>query len=65
MRVLRDLPSDPEVLGGSWDARGIDYQRQLIGLVIKRIVVQPAKGPGRRFDETRLEIESPFDSAAR
>jgi hypothetical protein len=64
MRVLRDLPSDPEVLAREWDAKGIEYQRQLIGLAVKRIVVQPAKGPGRRFDETRLQIESPFSSAA-
>ena len=64
MRVLRDLPSDPEVLAGAWDTRGIEYQRQLIGLVIKRIVVLPANGPGRRFDETRLQIESPFASVA-
>jgi hypothetical protein len=64
VRMLRDLPSDPEVLARDWESKGIDYQRQLIGLVIKRIVVQPAKGPGRRFDETRLQIESPFASAA-
>lgn len=52
--VLRDLPPTVEQLAAMWDDKGIDFQRQLIALVIESVEVLPGR-PGRRpFDPDRL-----------
>jgi len=54
-RALSQLPLSAEELLTEWAARGIDYQRHLVGLLIDNITVNPAQraGPGR-LDPTRL-----------
>lgn len=50
------LPSMFNELTTMWTESGIDFQRQLIEILVESITVQPATPPRRRFDATRLEF---------
>lgn len=54
-KVLRGLPTSVEELDELWETAGITFQRQLVDLVLDRVVVKPAPANGPRFHEDRLE----------
>lgn len=54
-KILGRLPTSVEELDELWEAEGITFQRQLVDLVLDRVVVKPAPANGPRFDDDRLE----------
>lgn len=56
--ALAALPVERDVLRGAWPQMHLDQQRAVILAVVDRVVVQPAKRPGRpRFDPERVRVE--------
>ncbi len=51
------VPSTFDELVATWDQVGIDFQRQLIEILIDSITVNPATSPPRTFDSSRLAVD--------
>lgn len=50
------IPSTLNDLVATWDESAIDFQRQLIEILIDSITVRPAASRRRKFDPTRLDL---------
>jgi site-specific DNA recombinase len=50
------IPSTFEELVETWNESGIDFQRQLIDLLVRSITIQAARHRGRGFDSGRLVV---------
>jgi len=53
---MPSIPSTLDELVMTWDASGIDFQRQLIEVLISSVVVDAATSRRRAFDASRLRV---------
>lgn len=54
--ALDDYLGKPGALRAAWDGLPLDRQRAILAATVDSIVVKPTSRPGRRFDDTRVEI---------
>ena len=57
VRAMAEVPLEYERLAEEWTRRGVDYQRLLSSLTIRRITVNPSTRPSRVWDPDRLRWE--------
>jgi len=54
--VLTRLPEGAGGLREAWETRGLDWRRSLIGTVIEKVIVKPARLGANRFDPERVNL---------
>ncbi|HEY5013107.1 MAG TPA: recombinase family protein [Acidimicrobiia bacterium] len=54
--TMAGVQTDPVKLREQWDVAELDWRRSLIGAVVERIDVKPAKHKGQRFTPSRVDV---------
>jgi len=54
-RLAVNLPSGSEALTAAWQGNSVEWRRQVVALIVDRVVVSPSV-TGRRWDPGRVEI---------
>jgi site-specific DNA recombinase len=55
-RVMRQLPTGDGALRAAWDEGDLAWRRELIGLVVERVVLHPARRGFNQFDPSKIEV---------
>lgn len=55
-RVVRALPAGEGALRAAWDDGDLAWRRELVGLVVEKVVIHPARRGFNRFDPSCIEI---------
>jgi site-specific DNA recombinase len=54
--TLATLPSGGQALREAWDRADLDWRRAVLGAVVERVVLQPARRGVNRFDPKKVEV---------